>query len=143
MDEEKMRQIGQGILALPERFNMNRWFEKVRDESAAKEVGRDPECLPPCGTTCCFAGEWAVRFQQVDLAGDLSHTFPDDDCVAALGLPNYRLFYTSDWPERFRNAERLPNLPALPGTPEYARFFVDTVLEDYIATNGWADNAPL
>lgn len=141
MDVEKMRQIGQDILAIPARFNMNRWFEKIRNAQDAREVGHSEEWLPPCGTVCCFAGQWAVCFQQVDLLSNLSATFPDEDCVAALRLPNYRLFYTSAWPERLRNTQALPNITALPGTPEYAHYFVETVLEDYIATNGWEGEA--
>lgn len=138
MDVETMRQIGQDILALPARFNMNRWFEKVLDKDDALRVCHSADHLPHCGTVCCFAGEWAIRSgRTMGLSDDELEDFvPEEACWAALSLPNYHLFHTWEWPYRLRvglNAFKA-------GTPEYAAYFVNVVLENYIATNGWEDD---
>ena len=140
MDVEKMRQIGQDILAIPQRFNMNQWYGRITESQHVFETGHDEDSRPPCGTVACFAGEWGLRFGGVaidrpsDYASGGVHI--DDACRSDLGLANDNLFYVGSWPRRLQE-----QLRARPGTPEYARYFVETVLEDYIATNGWEGEA--
>jgi hypothetical protein len=53
-----------------------------------------------------------------------------NECADALNLPSERLFYMSEWPRRLQTKLKA-------GTRRYAEHFVNVVLEDYIATNGW------
>lgn len=130
MNVEKIRQVGQAILKEPRRFNMSWWMQPVN-------LSHDYFSHPPCGTTLCFAGQWAVRFGGLPIRPREESYMPSgatipDACQKDLQLPNDKLFYENSWPNRVR-ARHLH----LAGTREYAEHFVNVVLEDYIATNGW------
>ncbi len=148
MNISKIRQIGEDILAEHRRFSMDSWMMKLfkagaspqERRKAAKEMGHSLANYPPCGTTACFAGAWAIRYRGVDPR--LEDPFRDlyasggsvgDRCRRDLDLPNDNRFFDSHWPERAR--ARLARMR--PGTKTYARFFVEEVLEDYIETGGW------
>lgn len=139
MNAQKMRQIGKDILAEPRRFNIDTWGLPIDTKADAEEFGHAKTAVPPCGTICCFAGEWALRYLKVspeeiayspwDLK-DLGHV--SSLCLEDLALPNDELFYADSWPDEVKMPER-----AKPGTKRYAEHFVNVVLESYIRTNGW------
>lgn len=141
---DKIRQIGQDILDEPRRFDMATWFRKIITPGVH---GRTARTMPPCGTTACFAGTWAIRYLGVDpsvgnIQADLrlrlgSAKLPSlaDACEDALRLPDDRLFYEAEWPYLLHMGIDRFN----PGTKAYARYFVKVVLEDYIRTNGWTE----
>ena len=143
MNVRKMRRIGKDILAEPRRFNMIMWFAAVKSKEQARLRDHSTASLPPCGTTCCFAGEWAIRYRQVDpmeIASDDHDGYTADgkcyipsECMSDLGMPNSYLLFKSDWPDRL--TKKMGKFKA--GTKAYANYFVKVVLEDYIKTNGW------
>lgn len=139
MNVRKMRQIGKDILAEPKRFNIDTWGRSINTKAEADEFGHAKTAVPPCGTVCCFAGEWALRYLKVspeELTTD--HLNPNHQghvsglCLKDLKLPNGNLFYSDYWPEEIRIPKRIK-----PGTRKYAEHFVNVVLESYIRTNGW------
>lgn len=138
MNARKMRQIGKDILKEPRRFNMSTWFERLTSKQEAVRANHATTQLPPCGTTCCFAGAWAIRYAGIEPADpresvldkQLGVVHVSDACRDDLKLPNLRLFYTHRWPTRLQTILKA-------GTVRYAKHFVEKVLEDYIATNGW------
>lgn len=147
----KIRQIGRDILDEPRRFNMAMWLRKLSLEDW-RATGRTARTAPPCGTTACFAGEWAIRYLGVDpgasnplddaaeaaseaLGMDVDHSIARA-CQSDLGLPDDHLFYEFSWPDCLSEGLSRYN----PGTKAYARYFVNVVLEDYIRTNGWTDH---
>ena len=143
MNVKKMRAIGQAILAEPRRFNMGTWGKSI--EEAIDFDGHARSARPPCGTVCCFAGEWAIFYGGVApnrLRGSLVDTpngARDVDSLARndLDMPNDKLFFISDWPDNLQ-----PKASMKPGTKRYAEHFVNVVLESYIQTNGWAKTGP-
>lgn len=143
MNVEKMRAIGQAILAEPRRFNMDMWGESI--EAAIEFAGHARSARPPCGTVCCFAGEWAILYGGVApnrLRGSLVDTSNGAHRVNSLAqndldMPNDKLFFTSEWPDNLQ-----PKASMKPGTKRYAEHFVNVVLESYIQTNGWAETGP-
>jgi len=151
MNVRKIRQLGKDILTHHKRFNMCYWFTKIKTKDAAKWANHSLTDLPPCGTAACFAGHWAIRYREVD-PGKLTQTdsmihgnVEDSDgfytslselCQNDLDLPNTYLFIHNDWPRRLRECQ------AKAGTLAYAEHFTHTVLEDYIATNGWEGYTP-
>lgn len=135
MNVRKMRQIGKDILNEPRRFNMRDWFQTL-------ERAVEQKIKPPCGCVACFAGHWGIRYAGADIhiqanagygCGVLPQGLIVDLCAHDLSLPNSDLFYIYDWPPKHRN--KIANLKE--GSKSYARYFVEVVLEDYIATNGW------
>lgn len=138
MNVRKMRQIGKDILAEPRRFNMTRWASRILDEQDAKIHDHSLTNLPPCGTVCCFAGSWALRYAKVSPEELRRNPY---ECVDGKGvdvlaeldldLPNDTLFFADRWPLEVQN-HRLKA-----GTRKYAEHFVNVVLESYIRTNGW------
>lgn len=133
MNVEKMRLIGQDILAEPRRFNMLEWLAKIVTPFDAMLKGHSIKNRPPCGTAVCYAGAWALRELGVD-PGEASLEKwgyePAEACADDLDLPNQRLFFTQRWPRRLEFEDNA-------GTKAYAKYFVNVVLEDYIKTNGW------
>lgn len=140
MNVRKMRQIGKDILAEPRRFNMTAWFGTVYSKGTASILDHSEKAIPPCGTVCCFAGEWAMRYAKAQFKYDGTyHDYSKDKdeyienaCVNHLDLPNRLLIHQTRWPGRLRTKHKA-------GTKAYAKHFVNKVLEDYIATNGWQD----
>lgn len=141
MKVDEIRQIGQEILNEPREFNMSAWVLIMKTRLNAYMYNHSVEHLPPCGTAMCFAGEWAKKYLANGDPETLLRKYCESDylgveekCREALSLPNSRLFYESQWPLEFK-FKIIDNLKY--GTREYAEFFVKTVLEDYINTNGW------
>jgi len=135
MDIEKIRAVGQEILREPRRFNMETWGSRFGEFDWLRHV----KSGPPCGTICCFAGEWSMLAE-----GFTPEQVADRDhlslyrrlsvrCQEDLEMPNRWLLNTACWPPRLlRGCSRLT-----PGSSKYAAYFVNVVLEDYIATDGW------
>lgn len=139
MNVRKMRQIGKDILAEPRRFNIDTWGLSIDTKAAAEEYGHAKTAVPPCGTVCCFAGEWALRYMKVSPKELTNNSYNLKNlghvsylCAEDLELPNQDLFYSDFWPEKIRTPKGVK-----PGTKRYAEHFVNVVLESYIRTNGW------
>jgi hypothetical protein len=121
---------------------MKTWGSAIRDSNDADIYDHAESAIPPCGTICCFAGEWALRYGKIkpeDLAYSGYFTFGGVylQSVASkasedLDLPNSSLFYEENWPVEVRMPRGFKA-----GTRRYAEWFVDVVLEDYIKTDGW------
>lgn len=150
MNVEKMHAIGQAILAEPRRFNMELWGATVED--GIDEANHAKTAKPPCGTVCCFAGEWALLHTNTPPEklwgpyfhkGEFSNNWRPgyehiaDMAMADLDLPNDRLFHTIVWPKDLLHPASMK-----PGTKRYAEHFVNVVLESYIRTNGWTETDP-
>lgn len=133
MNVEKMRAIGQAILAEPRRFNMGFWGAAFGD---AVDQGHAKTARPPCGTVCCFAGEWALLYTDTSpeklRKRDEFHGTIADMAQKDLDLPNTDLFHSLFWPGNLRHPASMKS-----GTKRYAEHFVNVVLESYIRTNGW------
>jgi len=136
MDIEKIRAVGQEILREPRRFNMGTWGD-FYNASDLPHVASPP----PCGTICCFAGVWSIIFEEYtprEVAIGVNFLLDNPvefRCLKGLNLPNVDLLHSIAWPITLQEG-----IVALtPGSEEYASYFVNVVLEDYIATDGWAD----
>jgi len=130
MNVTAMRQVGEYILAEPRRFNMRAvWLEAIGLDVSKyylHSLHHSKDAIPPCGTVACFAGEWAI----INKLAPIDYSAIANLCRQSLDLPNDDLFFMDSWPARLRT--RL-----LAGTRRYAEHFVNVVMEDYIATNGW------
>lgn len=139
MNVRKMRQIGKDILAEPRRFNMSEWGRSIDGKWELRQIGHAVTAMPPCGTVCCFAGAWAIRYAKITPAELPDEIYTEGGKLADglgwaasedLNLPNDDLFYPFRWPAKLQR-----NFKA--GTQKYAEHFVNVVLESYIRTNGW------
>lgn len=133
MNVRKMRQIGKDILAEPRRFNMTFWMIDATALDKSQHARK-----PPCGTVCCFAGEWGLRYGKIKpdkrqdfvQSGEFKNRHISSACQMDLDMPNQRLLRDTSWPSQLHTKHK-------PGTVRYAKHFVNVVLENYIATNGW------
>jgi hypothetical protein len=112
MNVELLKKVADEILARPEQFRMESWFTPKLDS------------IPECGTACCIAG-WAITIATdariegkfAPLVARRGFSFGDagpvSSCSAhvaaqkALDLTSAQaelLFYTYEWPPRFRDA---------------------------------------
>ncbi len=92
MNIKLLRQVKRQILKEPRQFCMDNWFLTIGDVKWK---------IPNCGTAACIGG-WAIS-----LSSKLSPSeaqYNDKSAYQVLGLTQsegVRLFYESNWPERF------------------------------------------
>jgi hypothetical protein len=136
MNTEKLLKIKKKILANPKQFEMDNWFQIHLDDSVTKPA--------KCGTAACIVGWWLfvdrgakTLVEAAEIKGSEYGSFGNTIQQRAkedLGLPNYKLFFVSGWPDSYREAYY----------EAVSRKFwrkavkiVGEVINDYIATNGW------
>lgn len=131
MNVELMREVGKSILREFQSFDMDYFYQVSSDTDRY------------CSTYCCFAGRYLLDHTDYYKDGNTYNPYKDEKPgeakAARLGLdmPNSRLFYCSQWPINLAEPHQKG---LIAGSLEYAEYFVNVVLEDYIKTDGWAGN---
>jgi hypothetical protein len=130
MNVKLLRKVAKHVLAEPKRLRMEMLRTPMDDL---------PENLrPPCGTACCFAG-WGIVLSKLSDGFDLSWPTYKGSPVGLgeqkvdelFDTPNNKLFFTGDWPDKFRLKYHAAKRPSTKAKIAVA------ALEDYIKTKGW------
>jgi hypothetical protein len=101
---ELLRRVKAHILAEPSRFDMGEFI--IEGDAARTFAVKFDRPAPPCGTIACIAG-WAVLLSDDDPPSDAEEI--ELRANALLGLTpemGDRLFFTTEWPERFKQSYR-------------------------------------
>lgn len=96
MKTRLLLKVRDAILAEPTKFDMSEWYQKDMES--------------PCGTAACIAGHIIVqgkKLERVSQLNDAGWISGEAKNLAGLTfLEKGILFYTNNWPARFRNRYR-------------------------------------
>jgi len=130
MNVRLLRRIAKHILAEPKRLQMD--FLRTPMEELPSNL------RPPCGTACCIAG-WGIVLSR--MSDGFRYHWPtykgtpiglgEMKVDALFDMPNSRLFYGRDWPEKIR--KRYVEAKTQSTKAKIAVI----AIEDYIKTKGW------